>query len=131
MPTSVGVRAYISAHGSRDPYQTAQGKRYRVRYRTPDHRQTDKRGFRTKREAELFAATVEVARAKGEYVAPSLGRVTLGSCPPTGWPVSARPQRRATTACWSRPGSMDWLDLRDPPGIGDDRAGDHLLKKSS
>ncbi|MGO8938844.1 MAG: tyrosine-type recombinase/integrase [Mycobacterium sp.] len=60
------------------PYQTAAGKRYRVRYRTPDRRQTDKRGFRTKREAELFAATVEVAKAKGEYVAPSLGRVTVG-----------------------------------------------------
>ncbi|HEX9178323.1 MAG TPA: Arm DNA-binding domain-containing protein, partial [Mycobacterium sp.] len=60
------------------PYQTAHGKRYRVRYRTPDRRQTDKRGFRTKREAELFAATVEVSKAKGEYVAPSLGRVTVG-----------------------------------------------------
>jgi len=58
-------------------YQTAQGKRYRVRYRTPDRRQTDKRGFRTKREAEAFAATVEVAKMRGEYVAPSLGRVTV------------------------------------------------------
>ena len=49
------------------PYQTVHGRRYRVRYRTPDRRQTDKRGFRTKREAELFAATVEVSKAKGEY----------------------------------------------------------------
>ena len=57
------------------PYQTAHGKRYRVRYHTPDRRQTDKRGFTTKREAELFAATVEVSKARGEYVAPSLGRV--------------------------------------------------------
>ena len=46
------------------PYQTADGRRYRVRYRTPDRRQTDKRGFRTKREAELFAATVEVSKPK-------------------------------------------------------------------
>ena len=60
------------------PYQTAAGKRYRVRYRTPDRRQTDKRGFRTKREAEAFAAEVEVAKRRGEYVAPSLGRVTVG-----------------------------------------------------
>ena len=60
------------------PYQTAHGKRYRVRYYTPDRRQTDKRGFRTKREAQLFASTVEVAKAKGEYVAPSLGRITVG-----------------------------------------------------
>lgn len=49
-----------------------------MRYRTPDRRQTDKRGFKTKREAEAFAAEVEVAKMKGEYVAPSLGRVTVG-----------------------------------------------------
>ena len=54
-------------------YNTAQGKRYRVRYRTPDHKSTQKRGFKTKRDAELFAATVEVTKAKGEYIAPSLG----------------------------------------------------------
>lgn len=59
-------------------YQTAHGKRYRVRYRTPDRRQTDRRGFKTKREAEAFAAEVEVSKMRGEYVAPSLGRVTVG-----------------------------------------------------
>jgi hypothetical protein len=58
-------------------YQTKAGRRYRVRYRRPDKRQTDKRGFATKREAELFVATVEVSKARGEYVAPSLGRVTV------------------------------------------------------
>jgi hypothetical protein len=60
------------------PYQTAHGKRYRVRYYTPDRRQTDKRGFTTKRDAELFAAGLEVSKARGEYVAPSLGRITVG-----------------------------------------------------
>lgn len=55
---------------------------YRVRYRTPDNRQTDKRRFRTKRDAELFAATVEVTKAKGEYVAPKLGRVTVNELAP-------------------------------------------------
>lgn len=59
------------------PYETASGKRYRVRYRTPDHRQTDKRGFKTKKEAEAFAVTVEVSKLQGEYVAPSAGRVTV------------------------------------------------------
>ena len=59
-------------------YDTAQGKRYRVRYRTPDHKSTQKRGFKTKRDAQLFSATVEVVKAKGEYIAPSLGRVTVG-----------------------------------------------------
>jgi hypothetical protein len=42
-----------------EPYETKAGKRYRVRYRTPGRGQTDKRGFKTKREAEAFAATVE------------------------------------------------------------------------
>lgn len=59
-------------------YNTKGGKRYRVRYRTPDHKQTDKRGFTTKRDAEAFAATVEVEKLRGEYVAPALGRITVG-----------------------------------------------------
>src|SRR6476646_9901135 len=64
-------------------YQTSSGTTlYRVRYRTPDHRQTDKRGFATKRAAEAFAATVEVAKLKGEYVAPSHARVTIGELGP-------------------------------------------------
>ena len=49
-------------------YESSAGKRYRVRYRRPDHTQTDKRGFATKREAELFLASVEVSKARGEYV---------------------------------------------------------------
>lgn len=52
--------------------------RYRVRYRMPDRRQTDKRGFKTKRDAEAFAATVEVEKLTGSYVAPALGKVTVG-----------------------------------------------------
>jgi integrase len=67
-----------------EPYETKAGKRYRVRYRTPGRRQTDKRGFKTKREAEAFAATVEVSKMRGEYVAPSLGRVTVGELA-TNW----------------------------------------------
>lgn len=64
-------------------YQTASGATlYRVRYRTPERGQTDKRGFRTKRDAEAFAANVEVTKAQGEYVAPSLGRVTVGELGP-------------------------------------------------
>lgn len=66
-----------------ESYNTKGGKRYRVRYRTPDHRQTDKRGFRTKRDAEAFAATVEVEKLRGEYVAPALGRITIGELAPT------------------------------------------------
>jgi integrase len=60
-------------------YETASGAtRYRVRYRTPDHRQTDKRGFVTKKAAEAFAASVEVAKMRGEYIKPSMGKIAVG-----------------------------------------------------
>lgn len=60
-----------------EPYQTKSGKRWRVRYRKPDRSQTDKRGFKTKRDAQLFAATVETDKALGTYIDPSAGRVTI------------------------------------------------------
>lgn len=65
-------------------YQNASGQtRYAVRYRTPQHRQTRRRGFATKRQAELFAATVEVAKARGEYIPTSAGRMTIGELGPS------------------------------------------------
>lgn len=70
--------------GSITPYDTAQGRRYRVRYRKPDKQQTDKRGFRTKKEAELFLASVTVSKATGEYIDPALGRTTVGHLS-AGW----------------------------------------------
>ncbi|MDQ1246393.1 MAG: hypothetical protein QG597_761 [Actinomycetota bacterium] len=63
-------------------YETAGGKRYRVRYRTPDHRQTDKRGFRTKRDAEAFAASVEVKKLTGEFIPDSAGKITVAELAP-------------------------------------------------
>jgi integrase len=57
---------------------TSGGIRYRVRYRTPDKRQTTKRGFRTKRDAEAWANQLEVDKRRGAYVAPAAGRVELG-----------------------------------------------------
>lgn len=63
-------------------YETAGGKRYMVRFRTPDRTQSKKRGFKTKRDAEAFAATVEVEKMRGEYVPPSLGRITLSELAP-------------------------------------------------
>lgn len=65
------------------PYKTATGSTlYRVRYRKPDGRQTDKRGFSTKRDAQQWANRVEVSKMTGDYVAPSLGRVTVGELGP-------------------------------------------------
>ena len=84
-------------------YQTASGATlHRVRHRTPDHRSTQKRGFTTKRDAELFAATVEVSMARGEYVAPALGRATVGELAPTGSPARNRPPRRRAGGCLNR-----------------------------
>ncbi|REE74391.1 site-specific recombinase XerD [Rhodococcus wratislaviensis] len=65
-----------------ESYETKAGKRWRVRYRTPDRRQTDKRGFTSKRQAHDFAATVEVEKMRGEYVPPKLGQITVGEIGP-------------------------------------------------
>ena len=63
--------------GSIAPYETSAGKRYRVRYRKPDHAQTDKRGFRTKKEAELFLASVELSKASGQFIDAADARATV------------------------------------------------------
>ena len=61
-----------------ESYETKGGKRWRVRYRTPDRRQTDKRGFKLKRDAEQFANTVEVSKHRGEWIDPADSRITVG-----------------------------------------------------
>lgn len=65
--------------GTIKAYVTGKGKRYRVNYRKPDHAQTTKRGLRTRREAELYLASVEVKIATGEYIDATAGRVTVGT----------------------------------------------------
>lgn len=65
-----------------ESYTVADGKRYMVRYRAPNGKQTKKRGFGTKRAAEAFAATVEVDKMTGAYVSPSLGLITVGELGP-------------------------------------------------
>lgn len=63
--------------GTIHPYETAKGRRYRVAYRKPDRSQATKRGFRTKKDAEIYLATVEVSKSQGDYIDPSAGRVTI------------------------------------------------------
>lgn len=64
-------------------YQTKSGGNFwQVRYRKPDRKQTTKRGFTTKRDAQMFASTVEVSVARGEYVAPAMGRTTVAEVAP-------------------------------------------------
>ncbi|MCV7090069.1 tyrosine-type recombinase/integrase [Mycobacterium interjectum] len=65
-------------------YGTAKGERWRVQYRTPENRVTQRRGFATKRDAELFAATVAVSKSRGEYIDPADARVRVGDLGP-GW----------------------------------------------
>jgi integrase len=64
--------------GSIHAYATAGGERFRVAYRKPDHSQGSKRGFKTKKEARLFLASVDVSQARGEFVDPAAARVTVG-----------------------------------------------------
>jgi integrase len=78
-------------------YQIASGATlYRVRYRTPDNRSTQKRGFATKRDAEQFANKVEVSKLAGDYVAPSLGKMTVGELGPA-WLARQRGHLKAST----------------------------------
>ena len=76
--------------GSISAYETEQGKRYRVRYRKPDKSQTDKRGFKTKKEAELYLASVTVSKATGDYIDPALARVSVAQLAPV-WLAGKKP----------------------------------------
>ncbi|MGB4779290.1 tyrosine-type recombinase/integrase [Microbacterium sp.] len=76
--------------GSVQPYETKDGRRYRVRYRRPDNTQTDKRGFTTKKDALLFLASVEVKKAQGEFIDASKSRITVGELGPS-WLAGKRP----------------------------------------
>lgn len=65
-----------------EKYQTKSGTFYAVRYRKPDNKQTMKRGFATKRDAQEFANAVEVKKLRGEYIAPKVGKATVGELGP-------------------------------------------------
>lgn len=64
--------------GSVEPYSTSSGRRYRVRYRDPDRKDREKGGFKTKREAESYLATVTVSKDRGEYIDPRSSLITIG-----------------------------------------------------
>lgn len=57
---------------------TAGGKTlYRVRYRTPDRKQTSKRGFKTKRDANDFLHSIEASKTQGTFVDPADSKATI------------------------------------------------------
>jgi integrase len=81
-------------------YRNSGGKiLWRCRFRTPEGKQTQKRGFTTKRDAELFAATLEVSKARGEYIGATAGRVTIGELGPQ-WLARQQGHMKAS-AFWS------------------------------
>lgn len=65
-------------------YPTAAGDLWEVRYRQPNGITSRKRGFVTKKAAEDWDANNRVAINKGEFVAPSRGRVTVADLA-QGW----------------------------------------------
>jgi integrase len=81
--------------GSIESYQTQADRRYRVLYRRPDRLQTQKRGFRTKRDAEHYLAGIEVDKSRGAYIDPTRSRVIIGEWMDI-W-IAARPDLRATS----------------------------------
>src|SRR6202040_718151 len=81
-----------------EKYETKGGATlYAVRYRKPDNKQTWKRGFERKRDAQAFAATVETAKLRGEYIAHKPGRVVVGELGP---PWLARQQGHMKPSGW-------------------------------
>ncbi len=88
-----------------EPYLLKNGGiRWRVRYRTPDRRQTDKKGFKTKRDAKQFADETETSIRHGAYVAPALGKATIGECGPA-WLARQRGHQKPHT---QRAAEVSW-----------------------
>ena len=64
--------------GSIHAYQIASGeRRYRATYRDNNHCQHTKRGFRTKKAATTYLASIETQLATGNYVDPHGGDITI------------------------------------------------------
>jgi integrase len=88
------------------------GTVWRVRYRTPSGRELSKT-FRKKVDAEKFLATVEADIARGDWVDPTLGRVTLEEWSQR-WLASKRRIKPKTRA-----GYESLLEARILPTFGD------------
>jgi integrase len=101
--------------GSIRPYQSAHGRRYRVRYRRPDHTEAQKRGFVTVRDAELYLATVTMAKATGYFVDPKYAKLPVGVFA-DAWLRSKRPpmlkpsSSAAVDLSWRRHVAPTWAN---------------------
>lgn len=90
------------------------GTRYRVQYWV-GAKHTQKRGFKTKSDAEIFAATTEVAKSRGEYIPASTGRTTIGALGPA-WLERQRGQMKASgfrsyESAWRVHVEPRWVDV--------------------
>jgi integrase len=74
---------------------TTRGSRYDVRYRNPSGKARMKT-FRTRREADAYAANVEVDKARGTWIDPRLGRITFEDWV-SRYLADARVSKRPTT----------------------------------
>lgn len=72
------------------PYDSAHGRRYRVRYSRPDGTRTEKRGFTRIADAQLYLASVTVSKARGDYIDPAASKLAVGYLA-DGWLRSKRP----------------------------------------
>ncbi|WP_342775191.1 hypothetical protein [Nocardia yunnanensis] len=100
------------------------GIRYRVAYTKPDGKPTGKRGFLRKAEANAFANKVEVQKMDGDYVAPSLGRVTVGELAPA-W---LKGKKASTAPSNYRTLEAAWRNHVDKPRWGSVRVADINLE---
>lgn len=98
-------------------YDTKAGVRWRVRYRKPDGSQTDKRGFKRKKDAEDWAAEhVTIAKATGSYIDPQAGKATIGELYER-WMLVRRPLVKQSTLetderTWRTHVAPQWADRR-------------------
>lgn len=82
------------------PYNTKQGKRWRVQYRDPAGKVRSKRGFTRKSDAQAWADKNAVDVTAGDWINPTLGRTTIEELHPA-WAArqsQLKPSTRAMNA---------------------------------
>lgn len=95
MPDMATVEAYKKRVGKYKDGRPKYKTHYLVRFRTPERKQTTKRGFRRKEDARAYGEEVEHAKRAGEYVAPAAGRMTVGDLGPA-WLERKRHRKPST-----------------------------------
>lgn len=104
-------------------YVTASGERWEVRFTTPARKRTRKRGFTTKRDAQLWSASNVVSQAQGTYIDASAGKVSVGDVLADF--IERRGTRAETTLAARESHAANWVEPYWASwSIGDVRADD-------